>query len=105
MPAIPVFREVELVALSAKLCSSPPERSDRWVMVMVLCSSVYDRSRFKYLVRKGSVMKVVRLGINPRSTSTGDLPKDNPKLELAVIKGLIGDDVYGNNASKFELTL
>ncbi|GJU14039.1 retrovirus-related pol polyprotein from transposon TNT 1-94 [Tanacetum coccineum] len=46
-----------------------------------------------------SYHKVVRLGINPMiQPEPEDLPKDNPKLEIAVLRYWIEMDVYGNNA-------
>ncbi|GJU99075.1 hypothetical protein Tco_1328346 [Tanacetum coccineum] len=55
--------------------------------------------RFKYLVRRIGMrcltpaeLEVVRLGINPMiQPEPEDLPKDNPKLEIAVLRSVINE--------------
>ncbi|GJV22436.1 reverse transcriptase domain-containing protein [Tanacetum coccineum] len=98
--------EAEYVALFARLCSSNVDEethfkcghnSQTGYQLADMFTKAFLRIGLKYLVRRIGMgdgltpadlsHKVVRLGINPMiQPEPEDLPKDNPKLEIAVLR-------------------
>ncbi|GJX92564.1 retrovirus-related pol polyprotein from transposon TNT 1-94 [Tanacetum coccineum] len=79
--------EAEYVALSASCAQNEYQLADMFTKAL-------PEDRFKYLVRRIGMrcltpaeLEVVRLRINPMiQLEPEDLPKDNPKLEIAVLR-------------------
>ncbi|GJX42945.1 disease resistance protein [Tanacetum coccineum] len=77
-----------------------------------LFTKALPEDRFKYLVRRIGMrcltpaeLEVVRLGINPMiQPEPEDLPKDNPKLEIAVLSSRVQNKKIYNHAKDVAVT-
>ncbi|GKA53660.1 retrovirus-related pol polyprotein from transposon TNT 1-94, partial [Tanacetum coccineum] len=94
------FVLLRLNSVSIAILNSKPRTSFREQSTSILAdmfTKALPEDRFKYLVRRIGMrcltpaeLEVVRLGINPMiQPEPEDLPKDNPKLEIAVLRVIL----------------